>query len=108
MTRLPFVPSLRHRNAILLIALVAFWLAQAMAVAHSSRHVGGDATGLPGVHSQLCTDCASMLPLLAVAGGLGAAIALVRQVVQPRLATVTIRPVSTAPRRAFQSRAPPR
>jgi hypothetical protein len=62
----------RRRNALLLIALVAFWFAQAMAVAHASRHAGGDAAGLPGDRAQFCTDCVSMLPLLAVAGGLGA------------------------------------
>jgi hypothetical protein len=98
----------RRRGAILLVALVAFWLAQAMAVAHASRHVGSDAAGLPGDHAQLCTDCASMLPLLAVAGGLGAALALllpVRRVPSAAIALPAGTPVS---HRAFRSRAPPR
>ena len=98
----------RRRGAILLVALVAFWLAQAMAVAHASRHVGSDAAGLPGDHAQLCTDCASLLPLLAVAGGLGAAIALVRP--QRRVPSAAIALPAGAPvsHRTFRSRAPPR
>jgi len=107
MTRLPFVPSLRRRNAILLVALAAFWLAQALAIAHASRHVGSTAAA-PGVHTQLCTDCASMLPLLTLAGGLGATLALARPVLQSGLPTVTILAVRTARLRAFRSRAPPR
>jgi hypothetical protein len=102
------LPIFRRRRAILLVALVAFWLAQAMAVAHASRHVGSDAAGLPGDHAQLCTDCASLLPLLAVAGGLGAAIALVRP--QRRVPSAAIALPAGAPvsHRAFRSRAPPR
>ena len=98
----------RRRNALLLIALVAFWFAQAMAVAHAARHAGGDAAGLPGDRAQFCTDCVSMLPLLAVAGGLGAAVAFARPVSRSVRAPVAIRPVATAFHYAFQSRAPPR
>ena len=98
----------RRRGAILLVALVAFGLAQAMAVAHASRHVGGDAPGLPSNHAQLCTDCASLLPLLVVAGGAGAALALLRPARRVPSPTVALRAVSTAPHRAFRSRAPPR
>ena len=102
------LPIFRRWRAILLVALVAFWLAQAMAVAHASRHVGSDAAGLPGDHAQLCTDCASLLPLLAVAGGLGAAIGLVRP--QRRVPSAAIALPAGAPvsHRAFRSRAPPR
>ena len=46
----------------LLLALVAFWLAQSLAFAHVSRHLGTDGAGLPANHAALCTDCASMLP----------------------------------------------
>jgi hypothetical protein len=107
---MPPLPALfrRRRSAILLVALVAFWLAQAMAIAHASRHVGSDAAGLPGDHSQLCTDCASMLPLLTLAGGLGLALALVRPVRDAVPPAVEIRRVAAAPHRAFRSRAPPR
>jgi hypothetical protein len=98
----------RRRGAVLLLALVAFWLAQALAVAHASRHVGGDAPGLPGDHAQLCTDCASMLPLLGVAGGLGAPLALAQPA--PRVLDAPIVPgtVVAPVHRAFRSRAPPR
>jgi Na+/glutamate symporter len=98
----------RRRGAVLLLALAAFWLAQALAVVHESHHVGGDAHGLPGSHTAFCTDCASMLPLLAIAGGTGAAAALVptaRQERVPRAATVAF---AAALHPAFRSRAPPR
>ena len=41
----PVSPIRQHRRAVLLVALVAFWLAQALAVAHASRHLGSDAPG---------------------------------------------------------------
>jgi hypothetical protein len=86
---------------------VAFCLAQAFAFAHATQHVGSDAAGLPGDHAQLCTDCASVLPLLAVAGGLGAALALLRPV--PVMSSTGVRrPVSAGCCGAFRSRAPPR
>jgi hypothetical protein len=98
----------RRRSAILLIALVGFWLAQALAVAHASRHLGSDATGLPGDHAQLCTDCASMLPLLSVAGGVGST--LVFALPAPRITTpfVAVAAVVAPIARAFNPRAPPR
>ena len=97
-----------RRSAILLIALVAFWLAQAMAVAHTSRHVGSDGPGLPGNLAQLCTDCASLLPVLVVAGGVGIAVALLQPARRVPLPTVDSDAVSFSPHRAFRSRAPPR
>jgi hypothetical protein len=101
-------PMRRPRGAVLLLALVAFCLAQALAIAHASRHVGSDAPALPGDHAQLCTDCASMLPLLSVAGGLGAALALARPAQRALLPFVEIRAVAAPVHRAFRSRAPPR
>jgi hypothetical protein len=98
----------RRRAALLWVALLAFCLAQAMAFAHASQHVGSDAGGLPGDHSQLCTDCASVLPLLAVAGGLGAALALARPA-SGFIPSMDVRPLVDAGfRGAFRSRAPPR
>jgi hypothetical protein len=97
-----------RRNAILLVALVAFWLAQALAVAHASRHVGSDAPGLPGNHAQLCSDCASLLPVLAVAGCAGVVLTLARPTQRRLLPLVEIRATSTPVHRAFRSRAPPR
>jgi hypothetical protein len=108
MQGLHYVRDGRRRGTILVLALAVFWLAQAMAIAHASRHFGNDAAGLPGDHSQLCTDCATLLPILAVAGGacallFGAARAKLRitpclEACAPQFATLP----------AFRSRAPPR
>ena len=98
----------RRRGAVLLLALAAFWLAQAFAVAHASRHVGSDAAGLPANHAALCTDCASLLPLLAVAAVGGAALALLRLAPRAPLPGLATLDVAIAPRPAFRSRAPPR
>jgi hypothetical protein len=98
----------RRRGAILLVALAAFWLAQTLAFAHASRHVGSDAAGLPANHAALCTDCASMLPLLVVAGGIGAALALLHAAHRPPLPRREIPAVTAAVHPAFRSRAPPR
>lgn len=108
MTPIPARFRTRRRGAILALTLVAFWLAQAMALAHASRHVGSDAAGLPADHSMLCTDCASMLPLLSVAGGAGPALALVPGPQPALLPAVEIRLALSSPHRAFRSRAPPR
>lgn len=108
MQGLPYALDRRRRGTIVLIALVAFWLAQAMAIAHASRHVGSDAGGLPGDHSQLCTDCASMLPLLAVAGGACVALFAALRVTSTLLPRIDVRPAQVAAHPPFQSRAPPR
>lgn len=104
------VPSRRrHRNrAVLLVALFAFGIAQALALAHAARHATGDPTGLPGNgHVQLCTDCASMLPLLTVAGTVAAAFALLRPAKNLPLDAAATRPALAAVHRAFRPRAPP-
>lgn len=97
-----------RRGSILVVALVVFCLAQAMAIAHAARHVGTDAAGLPGDHSQLCTDCATMLPLLAAAGGVCAALFAARGA-RLRVAPHTERAApQLVVRTPFRSRAPPR
>lgn len=108
MSGLPHARYGRRRPAILLVALVAFWLAQAMAIAHTSRHVVSDAGGLPGEHSQLCTDCASLLPLLVVTGGGCSASFGAACVALPLLLRSDIRPAQVAAHPPFRSRAPPR
>jgi hypothetical protein len=102
------LPTPERRRAFLLwVALVAFGLAQAIAFAHATHHVGRDAGGLPGDHAQLCTDCATVLPLLAVAGGLGAALALLRPAPVFMSFLGAPQPASSGFRGAFRSRAPP-
>lgn len=108
MQGLPHSPGGRRRGTILVLALAVFWVAQAMAIAHASRHVGSDAAGLPGDHSQLCTDCASLLPLLVVAGGVCAALSVAARVILSLGACVAVRPEQVAAHPAFRSRAPPR
>jgi hypothetical protein len=108
MPALPYARDGRRRGTIVLIALVVFWLAQAMAIAHASRHLGSDAPGLPGDHSQLCTDCASMLPVFAAAGGFCAALFFATRT-RPRVVQHDeVRAPQFATHPAFRSRAPPR
>jgi len=98
----------RHGRVITLLALMALWLGQSLAVAHASRHVGGDASRLPANHAQLCTDCASIAPLLAVAGGSACPLL----VPAPRTSLVVTMSADVTLERAFhyafRSRAPPR
>jgi hypothetical protein len=108
MQGLPDALGGRRRGTILVLALVVFWLAQAMAIAHASRHVGSDAAGLPGDHSQLCTDCASMLPVLVVAGGFCAALFVAIGATQRILPRAEVSTTQIAAHPAFRSRAPPR
>jgi hypothetical protein len=98
----------RHYRTITLIALVALWLGQAMAVAHASRHVDPDAAGLPGNHAQLCTDCASIAPLLAVAGGTASPLFVAAQCGDAFILPAIRVEAGQARHPAFRSRAPPR
>ncbi len=98
----------RHCRTIALIALVALSLGQALAVAHASRHVGPDAAGLPGNHAQLCTDCASIAPLLSVAGAAAAPLFVGAQCGDAFILPSIHVPAARARHLAFRSRAPPR
>ena len=104
----PIFAAARHRRVLTLLALVALWLGQAMAIAHASRHVGADPNGLPGTHAQLCTDCASLAPLLAVAGGPAAPILVPVQFDAVPVPALLEAPLAQPARHAFRSRAPPR
>ena len=98
----------RYGRVITLLALLSLWLGQSMALAHTLRHVGRDAPGLPASHAQLCTECASLAPLLAVAGGSACPVFV------PAQGTTLLAPLApdTNPEQAlhyaFRSRAPPR
>jgi hypothetical protein len=108
MQGLPRSFGARRRGTILVLALVVFWVAQAMAIAHASRHLGSDAPGLPGDHSQLCTDCAFMVPLLVVAGGVSAILFSASRLAVSIAPPIPACAAQRETHRAFRSRAPPR
>jgi hypothetical protein len=95
-----------RRKPLVLLALIALFLAQSAAQFHALTHVGD--RSVPGTHVQLCTDCVSHAPLLAMAGG--AAIV----VFVAFLGFGTLRqgefdsPMQRTTHYAYRSRAPPR
>jgi hypothetical protein len=98
----------RYGRVITLLALLALCVGQSLAVAHASRHVGKDAPALPGTHAQLCTDCASLAPLLSVAGGSAPSLFVPAECAAVMVPAVQgVCPVR-AGHYAFRARAPPR
>jgi hypothetical protein len=59
------------KRPVAIFSLIALLVAQAAAGSHSARHLrlGGDGTDIPGVHTQLCLECASFAPLASAHGG---------------------------------------
>lgn len=101
---------LRYRNKpIVLFALLALLVAQAGAGLHVLKHFGsgGDPTGVPAPHVQLCLDCASFAPLAAAHGGVATVflVAALGSDVFARVPEVAV--AARRPRLAFRSRAPP-
>lgn len=99
-----------HSKPIVLLALIALFIAQPAAGLHVVKHLGapGESTGLPGQHLQLCLECASFAPLAGAHGG-AATSALVAFVaadsvmpVADHEAACVLTPLP------FRSRAPPR
>jgi len=103
-----FLHSLRRPIAIL--SLVALLLAQLAAGSHAARHLrlGGDRTDLPGVHTQICLECASFAPLALAHGGTATALSVAALGIDTLVAlcdrVAIVRPL----RAAFEARAPPR
>ena len=98
----------RYGRVITLLALLALFMGQSLAIAHASRHVGKDAPGLPGSHAQFCTDCASMAPLLSVAGGATPPLFVPAECAVAMVPAVQGVCPAQPLRYAFRSRAPPR
>ena len=100
-------PLLRPRVVPLLalLLLLAQFGAQLHAVAHSGAQT--DPPGVPGHHTQLCGECASFAPLLALQGGPIALPGIVPAAVADIAATAAIEPGAVPLLRAFRSRAPP-
>jgi len=98
------------KRPITILSLVALLVAQAAAGSHAARHLRapGDGTDVPGVHTQVCLECASFAPLASAHGGTAtaltvAALGIDTFILSPEHAAV-IRPL----RAAFRARAPPR
>ena len=84
---------------------VALFLAQAVALVHSTGHAASTQSGL---HSQLCDACLSFSTIFSNAGGPGASPVLPALVVAFPIDGAHVSLVDRATPRAFQSRAPPR
>jgi hypothetical protein len=98
------------KQPIAILSLIALLIAQAAAGMHATRHLrlGGERTDVPGVHTQLCLECASFAPLASAHGGSATALTIAALdidifVTSPGRAAA-VRPL----RAAFQARAPPR
>jgi hypothetical protein len=98
------------KRPITILSLVALLVAQAAAGSHAARHLrlGGDRPDVPGVHTQICLECASFAPLASAHGCGATALAVAALGVD-----VFIRPIEHASvvRRShtpYRSRAPPR
>jgi hypothetical protein len=98
------------KRPITILSLIALLVAQAAAGSHAARHLraAGDRTDIPGVHTQLCLECASFAPLASAHGGPVTALT----VAAPGIDTFVFSPERVAvirPLRAgFRARAPPR
>jgi len=107
---------LRHRlfhslkRPIAILSLIALLVAQAAAGSHAARHLrlGGDRTDIPGVHTQICLECASFAPLASAHGGQATTLAVAALGIDAFILSTervfVVRPL----RAAFQARAPPR
>jgi hypothetical protein len=99
LVRLRLVPQLA------LVLLLAQFGAQLHVLAHSGTRT--DPPSLPGHHTQLCGECASFAPLLALQGGPVALPGIAPAAVVDIAATAATEPGELAHFRAFRSRAPP-
>lgn len=95
---------------IAILALVALLFAQAAAGLHALKHfrVGGDSTGVPDAHSQLCLACVSFAPLASIHGGTPASFTVASVGVEEFSLPPDGVPAERRSYVAFRSRAPPR
>ncbi len=98
------------KRPIAILSLIALLVAQAAAGSHAARHLrlGGERTDVPGVHTQLCLECASFAPLASAHGGTATALTVAALGIDSFVIALgraaAVRPL----RAAFQARAPPR
>lgn len=99
------------RRPVAIFALVTLIVAQLAAGSHAARHLryGGDGSDVPGVHTQICLECASFAPLASAVGGAVTALAVAALGVEELFLIAPERPLPAQRRvAAFRSRAPPR
>lgn len=98
------------KRPIAILSLIALLVAQAAAGSHAARHLraGGDGTDIPGVHTQVCLECASFAPLASAHGSPATALAVaalgVEEFMRPAEHASVVGRVHTP----YRSRAPPR
>lgn len=97
----------RRCRSIVVAVLLGLLVAQFAAQAHVLTHSRADPTGLPDRHSQLCAQCASFAPLLAMQGGAAASPGILPQPGGTLAAPASAGRESLPLRYAFRSRAPP-
>lgn len=100
----------RLKRPIAIFSLIALLVAQAAAGSHAARHLraGGDGTDVPGVHTQVCLECASFAPLASAHGGTATSLTVAALGIDqfvPSAEHVSVVRRSHSP---FRSRAPPR
>ena len=98
------------KRPITILSLIALLVAQAAAGAHVARHLraAGDGTDLPGVHTQVCLECASFAPLASAHGGGATVLTVAAQGVEEFVLLPEPAPVVRRDRAPYHSRAPPR
>ncbi len=98
------------KRPIAILSLIALLVAQAAAGSHAARHLrlGGDRTDIPGVHTQICLECASFAPLASAHGCMATALAVAALGIDTFVLSTERAAVVRPLRAAFQARAPPR
>jgi hypothetical protein len=98
------------KRPVAILSLIALLVAQAAAGAHAARHLraAGDGTDVPGVHTQICLECASFAPLASAHGGGATALTVEAQGVEEFVLSPELAPVVRVSHAPYRSRAPPR
>jgi hypothetical protein len=97
----------KHRRLIVQLLSLVLLLAQLGIEVHAYSHLKSDQDSLPGTTTQLCGQCASSAPLLAMASG-SYCIRVPHQQQAAGVAPASIGScIARLPHPAFRSRAPP-
>ncbi len=100
----------RLKRPIAIFSLIALLVAQAAAGSHAARHLraGRDGTDLPGVHTQVCLECASFAPLASAHGGTATSLTVAALGIDEFAGSAEHVSVVRRSHSPFRSRAPPR